>query len=172
MAKKPPFDPLIETQGKAIYSYLWRMLGDPLLAEDCLQEVFLRAFRAYDRLEEDANLRAWIYRIATNTALTTRGRAAKRKARTMDLCFDLPSPAANPLQQVIDRELLQAVTAAVESLPGKQRAAVMLRKYQECSYEEVAQVLGCNQATARAHVYQGLRKLREVVRAYEQEAEG
>ena len=134
MAKKPPFDTLIETQWRAIYSYLWRMLGDPLLAEDCLQEVFLRAFRAYDRLEEDAHLRAWIYRIATNTALTTRGRAAKQKARTMDLCFDLPSSTAAPLQQVIDRELLLAVTAAVESLPGKQRAAVMLRKYQECSH--------------------------------------
>ena len=102
---------------------------------------------------------------------TTRERIAKRHERAMDLRFDLPSSATNPLQQVIDRELLQAVCTAVESLPGKQRAALMLRKYQEYTYEEDTVVLGCSPATARAHVCQGLRKLRGVVRAYDREAE-
>ena len=82
----PDFESLIQTHGAAVFGYLWRLLRDEADAEDCLQETYLRAYRAYPRLlaRGHANLTAWLYRIATNTARThlrQRARAAKGNAK-------------------------------------------------------------------------------------------
>lgn len=80
MAHKPPFETLVDEYGKEIFGYLWRMLYDTHDAEDCLQETFLKAFRVYTRTRPDSNYRAWLYKIATNTARTF---ALKRKNKRL-----------------------------------------------------------------------------------------
>ena len=70
MKAKPQFEALVDAHSGELFAYLWRMLGDEAQAQDCLQDTFLRAYRAYERLEDSSYLRAWLYKIATNTART------------------------------------------------------------------------------------------------------
>ena len=158
----PDFDSLIDTHSAAVFGYLWRLLRDEADAEDCLQETFLRAYRAYPRLQAEghANPTAWLYRIATNTARTHRRQQAKADSRTTALDPELISGGAGTAELADRRQALAAVATAVDALPHQQRAALILRKYQCLSYGEIAAALGCTEAAARANVYQALKKLR------------
>ena len=151
------FDTLVEQHNREIFGYLWRMLRDNMDAEDALQETFLRAFRGLPRLRADSNLRAWLFKIATNVAYTQLKRRSRRTSQLVDLTeFNATSLPDNPQ----DRDLLEAVLSAVDSLPYKQQAALILRNYQGFSYEEIGKALECSPESARSNVYQALKKLR------------
>ena len=158
----PAFDTLVTLHSAALHAYLWRLLRDPADAEDALQETFLRAFKAYGRAANHPNHRAWLYRIATNVARTQQKRAARAAARTSALDPELAAAGPGVAEQVATAQARQAVAAAVAALPEQQRAALILRKYQELEYAEIAAVLACTEAAARANVYQALKKLRHL----------
>ena len=152
-----PFEALVEMHRDEIFAYLWRLIpGDQ--AEDCLQETFLRAFRAYERTAPDSNYRAWLYKIATNVARSAHTR--RQREMTRKLNHPIASEGRTLLDSVIFRDDLKVVLQAIETLPHKQRAALMMRKYQEMDYRDIGVALECSPATARAHVYQALKKLR------------
>jgi len=161
----PDFESLITTHSAAVFAYLWRLLRDEADAEDVLQETYLRAFRAYPRLraEGHANPTAWLYRIATNTARTHQRRQARAVRRTAALDPALVAGSAGPAEVADRRQQWAAVAEAVEALPHQQRAALILRKYQELPYAEIARVLDCSEAAARANVYQAVKKLRQAL---------
>lgn len=161
----PDFDTLIAAYSGPLLAYLWRLLGDRADAEDCLQDTFLRAFRGQARLDGHAQPQAWLYRIATNTARTRLARRARAAARTAPLDPELAAAGPGTAQQADQRQLLAAVARAVEGLPPQQRAALILRKYQEQSYADIAAILACTEAAARANVYQALKRLRTVLEA-------
>ena len=154
------FDTLVDKHSIEIYGYLWRLSRDEADAQDCLQETFLRAYQAYGRLANKSNLRAWLYRIATNTAFTQLKRRRRELTRTASLSPELAGGDGLPGDVLAERETQAEVAAAVERLPQQQRAALILRKYQELGYAEIAQSLGCTEAAARANVYQAVKKLR------------
>jgi RNA polymerase sigma-70 factor (ECF subfamily) len=156
---KPEFDELVEQHSAEIFAYVWRMLREAHDAEDCLQETFLRAFRSYGRVRAGTNYRAWLYKIATNTARSQWRRRARRDAHTTELDPDRQADEMSVADRVERKALLAAVTRAVEALPDQQRAALIMRKYQELSYAEIAAALECSEAAARANVYQAVRKL-------------
>lgn len=158
---KPPVDSLVETHSAEIYRYLWRMLYDTADAEDCLQETFLRVLRAYPRLPADSNFRAYLYKVATNVAHTHATRRNQHNHRQTELLDITPSPDLSPSEQVTENDLLTAVFTAVNALPHKQRAAFMMRQYQALDYPEIAAALATTETSARANVYQALKKLRE-----------
>jgi len=141
-----------------IVRYLVRLLGDRQEAEDACQEAFLRAHRAFARLGPHANSRAWLYRIATRSGLNAARRRSRRAARAVDV--DLDTLPANPGSSPERREQLLAVRRTVERLPPRQRAALMLRQFEGLGYAEVAATLGGSEQSARANVYQALKKLR------------
>ncbi len=151
------FDSLVERHSREIFNYLWRMLRDPQDAEDCLQETFLRAFGEFARLRVDSNPRAWLYKIATNVALTHRKKRSAWETRHQALIGDILAAQ----ESVEDADLFRAVFAAVEALPPKQRAALLLRNFQGLEYLEIAAALEISADSARANVYQALRKLRK-----------
>jgi RNA polymerase sigma factor (sigma-70 family) len=155
-----PFEDLVDRYSGEIFGYLWRFFRGRPEAEDCLQETFLRAFRAYPRTPSLGNPRAWLYRIATNTARSHWARRARHQARTADLDPRLPSSTSPVIDQVDHRQRLRAVAEAVEKLPPQQRSALLMRKYQELDYAAIAQALECSEAAARANVYQALKRLR------------
>lgn len=156
----PDFETLVSAHSAEIFAYLWRMTRDEADAQDCLQEAFLRAYRAYDRLDGRAQHRAWLYRIATNVALTHLKHHGREAARRAPLFPDLPDAAPSPGEAAIRRETLTAIASAVERLPEQQRAALILRKYQAVSYAEIGEMLGCSAEAARANVYQAMKRLR------------
>lgn len=150
----PTFEMLVDRHQKEIMGYIVRSLGDFDLAQDVFQETFLRAFRAYERLPEEAHHRAWLYRIASNACHD----AHRQRARS-PLPLD-ESVAAPDRPDSSTHVLAQEVAEFVRSLPTRQRQSVVLRKFQGMGYEEIAAVLGCSPEAARANVYQGLRKVR------------
>jgi RNA polymerase sigma-70 factor (ECF subfamily) len=154
------FEALVEAHSGEIFAYVWRLLRDTADAEDCLQDTFLRAYRSFSRVKAGSNYRAWLYKIATNTARTYAKQRGRINARTIDLDPDLESDRSSPAERVEQRQLIEAVTQAVEALPHQQRAALLMRQYQELSYEDIAAALECSEEAARANVYQALRKLR------------
>lgn len=158
----PRFETLIERYHDEIYSYLWRLLDGAgkadgaFDAQDLTQEVYLRAYRAFERLRPDSNYRAWLYKIATNCAYT----ALKRGKRSDPLPDNLADTGPSPHQQAARNETLGIVQQAIDRLPPKQQAAVVMRYVQELDYAEVAQALDCSEDSARANVYQAVRRLR------------
>ena len=156
---KPDFDELVERHSGEIFAYVWRLLRDAHDAEDCLQETFLRAFRSYSRVRAGSNYRAWLYKIATNTAHSLWKCRTRNETHAVELDPDRQSDEMSVADRVERKALLTAVTRAVAALPDQQRAALIMRKYQELSYAEIATALDCTEAAARANVYQAVKKL-------------
>jgi RNA polymerase sigma-70 factor (ECF subfamily) len=156
---KPDFEELVERHSAEIFAYVWRMLHETHDAEDCLQETFLRAFRSYGRVRAGTNYRAWLYKIATNAARSQWKRRTRREARTTELDPDWQADEVSTADRVEQQALLAAVAHAVEEAPDQQRAAMIMRKYQELSHAEIAAALECTEAAARANVYQAVKKL-------------
>jgi RNA polymerase sigma-70 factor (ECF subfamily) len=160
VSPNPDFEAWVDAHSAELYAYLRRLLRDPHDAEDCLQEAFLRALAASDRLPAEANVRAWLYRIATNTAFSLLRARYRRDGRASEWSEDVHDGGPSPEALVDQQDRLQAVRRAVEALPPRQRSALILRKYQALSYEQIGEALACSPQTARAHVYQALKKLR------------
>ncbi len=161
IAVKPTFEVVLERYQAEIFRYSMQMTRNPADADDLYQETMLKAYRAYGRLDGDANVRAWMYRIATNTFLSDR-----RKHGRVDLLDDVAAQAIPAAQTdhaagLDARALLQEVAVFVDGLPPKQRVALTLRKYHELGYAEIAETLRCSEAAARASVHEALRKLRD-----------
>jgi len=141
--------------GKEIHAYLWRMLGDAQDADDALQETFLRVLR-HRRAAPILEPRAWLYTIAGNVA-----RSQLRRRRTEGERRAMPDIDVAAPDGVAEMDRVAAVRRVVESLPSKQRQALVLRRYQGLSYDEVARVLGGSAQAARANVYQAVLKLKK-----------
>lgn len=158
---KPEFEVVLERHQTEIFRYAMQLTRNPADADDLYQETMLKAYRAYGRLDADANVRAWIYRIATNTFLSDR-----RKHGRVDLLDDIAAQAIPAAQtdhaaKLDARDLLQEVAVFIDGLPPKQRVALTLRKHHELGYAEIAETLRCSEAAARASVHEALRKLRD-----------
>jgi RNA polymerase sigma-70 factor (ECF subfamily) len=159
MAEPPPrFADVVARHRAEILRYLVRLLGDVEDARDACQETMLRAHVAFPRLRPDSNPRAWLFRIATNAARNTGRSRTRRARRTADVELDgLPAAAVASPEQ---REDLRRVARAVDALPPRQRAALMLRRFHGLAYAEIAESVGGTETAARANVYQAVRKLR------------
>jgi RNA polymerase sigma-70 factor (ECF subfamily) len=150
------FDEYVHQHSDEIYAYLWRMLRDSTDAEDCLQEVFLKAYKAYPKLRPNSNPRAWLYKIATNTAKNHLRKASNH--REVRLVSEGLWSGGDPTDE--RDHTVQEIYQALLNLPFKQRTSLLMRKYQELTYEEIGAALNCSSEAARANVYQGLKKLR------------
>jgi RNA polymerase sigma factor (sigma-70 family) len=148
----PPFQVLIDAHADAVHRFLVASAG-PGAADDCFQETFIAALRAYPRLRSGSNLRAWLFTIARSKAVDHH-RATRRAPLPVG---ELPERAAPAHSEPPNGDLW----AAVAALPEKQRAAVVLRFVADLSHREIGAVLDCSDAAARRSVHEGLKRLRE-----------
>jgi RNA polymerase sigma-70 factor (ECF subfamily) len=155
------FETVVTMHHPEIHRYLRRMTSRATEADDLSQETFLRAYRAFGALPEDANVRAWLFAIATNL-FRNHVRSEKRRSTFQAAVLATRSQAggADPEGESVYRETRTVVEETVARLPLKQRTAFVLRKIHEVDYETIAQTLGCSADSARAHVFQALRKIR------------
>lgn len=161
------FEELIEKHHDEILRYLWRMRGSPLslgiaTPQDLTQATFERAYRAYPKLKSKRNLRAWLYKIATNCALDAMREAGRRSPVDID---DLARVEGVDSIRRMEKSLVAAMERddlrrAIEQLPLRQRASLILRYLNELSYADCAQILECTQEAVRSNVYQALRTMR------------
>jgi RNA polymerase sigma factor (sigma-70 family) len=150
-----PFQRFLDAHRDDVWRFLVASVGRDA-ADDCFQETFLAAMRAYPRMRPD-NPRAWVLTIAHRKALD-HFRARKRRAVPVG---DLPEVPAPEDQQIRDDGVWQRVHA----LPAKQRAAVLLRFAGDLTHGEVASVMGVSEEAARRNTFEGLRKLRQEMTA-------
>jgi RNA polymerase sigma factor (sigma-70 family) len=146
---QPPFQRFLDAHSEDVWRFLRAAVG-PQAAEDCFQETFLAALRAYPRLRPDSNPRAWVLTIAHRKAIDQ-----QRRRRSLPL-DDAPAVAAPA------RGADRAIWSAVRELPDRQRAAVVLRYMGDLRHREIAGVLGCSEDAARRSLHEGLKRLREM----------
>ena len=154
----PPFQAFLDAHRDDVYGFLVAAAG-PDQADDCFQETFVSALRAYPRLRRGSNLRAWILTIAHRKALDAHRRRARRAVPVAD-------PAAvdgRSSTPAAARD--EGLWGAVHGLPERQRAAVLLRFLADLPHRDIAAAIGCSEQAARRSLHEGLVKLRKVVPA-------
>jgi len=151
----PPFEALIDEHARELHRFLVGLVG-PTEAEDCLQETYMSALRAYPRVSHGANLRAWLYTIAQRKATDVARRRNRHPTGELDGVRPVAPPAPEPADDGIWR--------TVRALPAKQRAAIVQRFVLDLAYAEIGSRMGISEAAARQNVSAGLRRLRREVR--------
>jgi RNA polymerase sigma factor (sigma-70 family) len=149
--KLPPFQVLLDEHRADVYRFLVATVG-PSDADDCFQETWISALRAYPKLRRGDNLRAWLFRIAQNKSIDAhraRGRRAVPVASVPERPTSSPADA--------DPELWERV----RDLPTKQRTAVFCRSVLGMPYDELAVLLESSEDAARRNVHEGLKRLKE-----------
>ena len=153
----PSFDEAVTRHERELMRFLVRTTRDREDALDLFQETWLRAYRAWPKLESAAGLRPWLYRIATNLCLN-RARDRVRRARVIG---DEESDRARvPRDSDGAHDGVLHLKAMISRLPHNQREALVMRKFGGLEYAEIATALGCSCDSARAGVYQALKKLK------------
>lgn len=150
MSTLPPFQTLLDEHASEVLGVLRGAVGRDG-AEDCFQETFLSALRAYPKLKDGRNLRGWLFTIAHRKAIDhhrARGRRPVPVAEVGEVAVTDPEP---------DDEIWQLVAA----LPPKQRAAVTLRYASDLPHNEIAAALGCSPEAARRSLHEGIKRLRK-----------
>jgi RNA polymerase sigma-70 factor, ECF subfamily len=166
------FEILVRRHQRRILNLIYRSLGDRIQAEDVAQEVFLRVWRAAEDYKPKSKFTTWVYRIVVNLCLDTL-KSAHRKQPFVHLyggaenseendgvlngCDSAPSPE----ELLIDAEKSRRIFAALDSLPANQRLAVVLKKFDGLSYDDISRILGCSVAAVESLLVRAKKTLRE-----------
>ena len=161
------FVALLEKYRAAVVRYLYRMVRNQAVAEELGQEVFLRIYRARDNYEPAAKFTTWLYRIATHLGLNwIRDGRNEKLQESLDqesregTVKQVPDSSRNVEQELVYRAKLREVRQAVDCLPAKQRAAVLMHKYEEMEYCEIATVLSCSESAVKSLLFRAYEHLR------------
>jgi RNA polymerase sigma factor (sigma-70 family) len=155
----PPFQSLLDTHGRDVHRFLVASVG-PTDADDCYQETWLAALRAYPKLRDASNLRSWLFTVAHRKAID-HVRARRRAPVTVGEVPDTPAPSAPSAPAERD----DGLWARVRNLPDKQRAALALRFVADAGYDEIAGAMGTSPEAARRNVHEALKRLRTEYRS-------
>lgn len=153
---------IAEHQG-SLFAFLCRMCGDPGLAEELMQETFVRALQAAKRYRPEAKVSTWLFSIAANL-MRDRWRRQARRGESPSLDDDgLADDGPTPEEAVLERATREDLREALLQLPLEQRSALILRYYHDLSYEEIAGALACPLGTVRSRIHNGLARLRRAL---------
>ncbi|MFH1277292.1 MAG: RNA polymerase sigma factor [Candidatus Eisenbacteria bacterium] len=167
------FDAFFDRFGGPLLGYLTGMVGNRASAEDLLQETVIRIHRNIDRYKERGAFRSWVYRIATNGALSEL-RRARFAAESLDgSALQVPDPgAANPLDLLEAEERERALRKGMETLPDDHRAVLLLRVREGMPVAEIARTLRIPLGTVKSRMHYGVRKLRAYLEEEDRPAAG
>ena len=167
------FDLLLQKYRLPLINFLFRMVRDAATAEDLAQEVFLRVYRARKQYSPSAKFTTWLFRIATNLALNSvRDNRYQRMEISLDApvtvdaedgdekTLDVAEQHPNIEQHLIEETRRKMIRHAIEKLPEKQRAAVLLHKYQELDYGEISKILDCSESALKSLLFRAYETLR------------
>jgi len=167
------FGLLLQRYRTPLVNFLYRMVRSREQAEDLAQEVFIRVYRARDEYVPSAKFTTWLFRIATNLALNSlRDHRHQKLEISMDapLTVDVEDGDEKPFevadkhptieQEMVEEDRKKMIRHAIERLPEKQRAAVLLHKYQELDYAEIAKILSCSESALKSLLFRAYETLR------------
>ncbi len=170
------FNYLVDRYRRAMIGFMYRMVHNAAIAEELSQEVFLRVYRSRASYSADAKFTTWLYRIATNLAVNhardNKNERPEVKAsldaadEETGLSIDVADDRLNIEQQILRRERLRAIRQRVEALPERQRVAVMMHKYQELDYRQIAEVLHLSESATKSLLFRAYETLRESLKDF------
>jgi RNA polymerase sigma-70 factor, ECF subfamily len=161
------FTLLLEKHRGPVVHFLNRMVCNQAIAEELAQEVFLRVYRSRETYEPTAKFTTWLFRIATRLALNwIRDRKNEKGQASLDeevadgMARQAPDRSPNVEQRLMRDVRIGEIRAAIEMLPEKQRAAVLMHKYQELEYAHIASALGCSESAVKSLLFRAYETLR------------
>src|SRR5208282_447055 len=167
------FELLLQRYRTPLVNFLFRMVRNREQAEDLAQEVFIRVYRAREDYVPSAKFTTWLFRIATNLALNSvRDTRYQKLELSIDApisadsedgderTLDVPEKTPNIEQHLIDEARKKMIRHAIDKLPEKQRAAVLLHKYEELDYAEIAKILTCSESALKSLLFRAYESLR------------
>jgi RNA polymerase sigma-70 factor, ECF subfamily len=170
------FAEIVNRYRNPLTNYLFRMLNDYEEAIDLAQETFVRVYFAIERYHTDYAFSTYIYRIATNLAISEIRKKRRRKLLSLTSFFQTeendsqefhpPDEKSLPDEDLIENERNRTIEKAIATLPDKYRAPIVLREIQELSYEEIAQILGLGLGTTKSRISRARALLREKLKHY------
>jgi RNA polymerase sigma-70 factor (ECF subfamily) len=170
------FNHLVDKFRRPMISFMYRMTHNSATAEDLAQEVFLRVYRSRAGYSADAKFTTWLYRIATNLAVNhARDTRHERPEVTVNidesdeetgLSVDVPDTSLTAEQDILRRERLMAIRKHVEALPERQRLAVLMHKYQNMDYKQIADVLHLSESATKSLLFRAYETLREKLKDF------
>lgn len=156
------FDLIVSRHRRPVYQICYRFMGNHEDASDLSQDVFLRAYRGLANFKGNAALGTWLHRIAVNTCLN-RVAVKTPKSEPIDDTQHVDVKSETATERLLRGERAERVRAAVAQLPAKQRAALVMRTYQELSHHEIATALGTTVGAAKANVFHALQNLKKIL---------
>ncbi|HEY5177099.1 MAG TPA: sigma-70 family RNA polymerase sigma factor [Terriglobales bacterium] len=170
------FDYLVEKYRRQMISFMYRMTRNQAVAEELAQEVFLRVYRSRQSYAASAKFTTWLYRIATNLAVNhARDTKHERPENTVNIdepdadtgmTVDLADGSLNAEQTILRRERMAAIRRQVEALPERQRTAVIMHKYQNMDYRQIAAVLKLSESATKSLLFRAYETLRETLKQF------
>lgn len=161
------FGVLLDKHRSSVVHFLFRMVQNHAVAEELAQEVFLRVYRSRATYEPTAKFTTWLFRIATHLALNALrdGRHDRSQERLDDDSGDLPARQVSDGRPNVEHALLnearlEEIRRAIAALPEKQRAAVLMHKYEEMEYSQIAKVLNCSESAVKSLLFRAYETLR------------
>jgi RNA polymerase sigma-70 factor (ECF subfamily) len=170
------FAELYEAHKGPLFSFLFRMCWDKVVAEDCLQEVFIAVWKAAPTWEPTAQVNTWLFRIARNIWINE-GRRAKRRPALFSFLGptdeesqqpDFADEAAGPEDNTLSQEARAAVRKAIDQLPEHEKMVVLLSEFDGMKYAEIAEVLEIPVGTVKSRMSSASERLRGLLRKYQQ----
>jgi RNA polymerase sigma-70 factor (ECF subfamily) len=170
------FEILVNRHQTSILNLIYRFIGDRTQARDLAQEVFLRAWQGAKTYKPEAKFTTWIYRIVTNLCLNELKSAHRKRwfslhrtgedaEKTLEETLPDGSPSAEDL--LLTRERSRRIADALQNLPANQRMALVLKRYEDLSYEEIAKIMGCSISAVESLLVRAKRTLQEKLRLFE-----
>jgi RNA polymerase sigma-70 factor (ECF subfamily) len=163
-----------------MYSAALRLTKNERDAEDLVQDSFMRAFRFFDKFERGTNIKAWLFKILTNTFINRYRRRVKERSvvegnerdtvHERFISRDATEFAANPERYFFDRLISDDILSAIDSLPLDFRLVVILADLQEFSYKEIAEILSCPVGTVMSRLFRGRKLLQKMLKHHAQES--
>lgn len=167
---------LVQKYRRPMVGFMYRLCHNPSTAEELAQEVFLRVYRSRTSYEPSAKFTTWLYRIATNLAVNNaRDTRHERPEKTVRLdepdqetgmTPDLADDSINAEEQILKRERLGAIRNVVNALPERQRVAVIMHKYQQMDYREIAGALKLSESATKSLLFRAYETLREQLKEF------
>ncbi len=164
------FDELVRQYSGQVYALVTRFVGSSADSEDLVQETFLRVVRSRERYVPTAKFSTWLYRIVFNLCVSRSERSARRERTADELDPDEAAGSAradgdprasDPAVRAERADVVRAVRGAVAALPETQRVALILAKYHELPYAEIAEVLGSSEKAVKSMIHRARENLRE-----------
>jgi RNA polymerase sigma-70 factor (ECF subfamily) len=170
------FEYLVQKYRKPMVNFMYRMTHNSGVAEDLAQEVFLRVYRSRESYEASAKFTTWLYRIATNLAVNhARDSRHERPENQLSLdepdeetgmTMDVPDASLSAEESILKRERMNAIRRRVYALPERQKIAVIMHKYQQMDYRQIADVLKLSESATKSLLFRAYETLRTQLKEF------